>query len=411
MRNLKSLFCLVLACLPAAAQDKIDGSGRYSPVWLGKGETLTNEQVDKSVAPILAQKPEHLVVMVHGYGIPKDDTKEDYARVSDNIKALFDSQGVRSAVLGVEWESAIPGDQVPWQSEAAYFTALSRARKVGRVPLRQLLLAVEQRSPGTKVDVLGHSLGCEVSAAAIYPELTYKDDAKDFPAAYAPGQALKTNFYGLMGSDLDYDVWAKSGMSFSAKNPRVGMHWMTVSTFVGERDRALLVRKFSRGYAGGSALPRMTESQWDTLMGNRTLMLDGEEVPETHDFSQYLSKERLQRMLPTALYVGKPDQFPKPPEVAQMDKVRALPDKVEEIKPWLDSPALSTQMMALWRIEKNLCGSSKHLADGTIENQARMLRTTPAKIRGERENSKCVTIERGYWPTQQQLTRAGAPNW
>lgn len=411
MRNLKTFLYLVLACLPAAAQDKTATPGRYSPVWLGKGETLTSEQVDKSVAPILAQKPDHLVVMVHGYGIPKDETKEDYAKVSDNLKEIFESQGVRSAVLGVEWESAMPGDMVPWQSEEAYFTALSRARTVGRVPLRQLLLAVEKRSPGTKVDILAHSLGCEVSAAAIYPELTYKDDAKKFPAPYAAGQALKTNFYGLLGSDLDYDVWYKSGMPFSAKNPRVGMHWMTISTFVGERDRALLVRKFSRGEAAGSTIPRMTEGQWDTLMGNRTLMLDDEEVPETHDFSRYLSKERLQRMLPVALYVANPDQFPKPAEVAQMDEVRALPGDAQAIKPWLDNQFLSTQIMALWRLEKTLCGSSKHMADGTIETQARMLRTTPAKVRAERKDSKCVSIERGYWPTQQQLTRAGAPNW
>lgn len=68
MRNLKTLFCLVLACLPAVAQDT---PGRYSPVWLGKGESLTAEQIDKSVAPILAQKPEHLVVMVHGLRHPQ----------------------------------------------------------------------------------------------------------------------------------------------------------------------------------------------------------------------------------------------------------------------------------------------------------------------------------------------------
>lgn len=411
MRNLKTFLSLVLACLPAAAQDKTAGPGRYSPVWLGKGEALSNEQVDKSVAPILAQKPEHLVVMVHGYGIPKDDTKEDYAKVSDNIKEIFDSRGVRSAVLGVEWESAIPGDQVPWQTEDAYFTAISRARTVGRVPLRQLLLAVSQRSPGTKVDVLGHSLGCEVSAAAIYPELTYKDDAKKFPAAFSPGTPLKTNFYGLLGSDLDYDVWKKSGMSFSAKNPRVGMHWMTISSYTGDRDKALLVRKFSRGYAGGTAIPGMTEGQWDTLMGNRTLMLDNQDVPASHDFSQYLSKERLLRMLPTALYVDRPNQYPKPPEVAQMDKVRSLPNNKDAIKPWLDSPYLSSQTVALWRLEKLLCGSSKHLADGTIENEARLMRNTPARVKAERKDSKCVTIERGYWPTQQQLTRAGAPNW
>lgn len=411
MRNLKTLFCLALACLPATAQDKTAGPGRYSPVWLGKGEILSAEQVDKSIAPILAQKPEHLVVLVHGYGIPKDDTKEDYAKVSDNIKEIFDSRGVRSAVLGVEWESAIPGDQVPWQTENAYFTAISRARKVGRVPLRQLLLALQQKSPGTKVDVFGHSLGCEVSAAAIYPELTYHDDAKDFPTGYSAGTPLKTNFYGLMGSDLDYDVWYKSKMPFSAKDPRVGMHWMTISSYVGDRDKALLVRKFSRGYAGGTAIPRMTESQWDTLMGNRTLMLDNQDVPVSHDFSQYLSKERLLRMLPTALYVARPTQVPKPAEVAQMDQIRALPSRAETIKPWLDSPYLSSQMVALWRLERIVCGSSKHLADGTIEEQARLMRNTPARVKAERKDSKCVTIERGYWPTQQQLTRAGAPNW
>ncbi|MFN8608248.1 MAG: alpha/beta hydrolase [Vulcanimicrobiota bacterium] len=410
MRLLKTSLLLLLGCLPAAAQEPTRG-GRYSPVWLGKGEALKPEQIDHSLAPLLAQKPQHLVVMVHGYGIPKDETKEDYAKVSENIKQVFDSQGVRSAVLGVEWESAIPGDQVPWQTEDAYFKAITRARTVGHVPLRQLLLAVQQKSPGTRVDVLSHSLGCEVSAAAIYPELTYQDDAKDFAPAFAPGRPLKTNFWGLLGSDLDYDVWYKSGMPFSAKSPRVGMHWMTISSYTGDRDKALLVRKFSRGYAGGTAIPRMTEGQWDTLMGNRTLMLDNQDVPASHDFSQYLSRERLQRMLPTALYAGQPQRFPKPPEVAQMDKIRALPNNSEAIKPWLNSPYLSSQMVALWRLEHILCGSSKHLADGTIEDQARLMRNQPARVKAERKDSKCVTISRGYWPTQEQLTRAGAPNW
>ena len=411
MRVLKTSLLLLLGCLPVLAQDKSEGPGPYSPVWLGKGEALTGEQVDHSIAPILAQKPQHVVVLVHGYGIPKDETKEDYAKASSDIKEIFQARGVRSAVLGVEWESAIPGDQVPWQSEDAYFKSITRARTVGHVPLRQLLLAIEQKSPGTKVDVLSHSLGCEVSAAAIYPELTYKDDAKDFAPAYAPAKALKTNFWGLLGSDLDYDVWYKSGMPFSASNPRVGMHWMTISSYVGDRDKALLVRKFSRGYAGGTAIPRMTEGQWDTLMGNRTLMLDNQDVPANHNFSEYLSKQRLQRMLPTALYVDRTSNYPKPPEVAQMDKIRALPASSEKIRPWLNSPYLSSQMVALWRLEHILCGSSKHLADGTIEDQARLMRNQPARVKAERKDSKCVTIERGYWPTQEQLTRAGAPNW
>jgi len=411
MRLLKTSLCLFLACLPAAAQDKTAGPGRYSPVWLGKGERLSAEQIDKSVAPVLAQKPDHLVVLVHGYGIPKDETKEDYAKVSEDVKNILQTRGVRSAVLGVQWESAVPGDGVPWQTEDAYFTAITRARSVGHVPLRQLLLEVEKRSPNTKVDVLAHSLGCEVSAAAIYPELTYKDDAKDFAPAYAPGTPLKTNFFGLMGSDLDYDVWYKSQMPFSAQNPRVGMHWMTISSYVGDRDQALIVRKISRGFAGGTAIPRMTEGQWDTLMGNRTLMLDNQDVPTTHDFSQYLSTNRLQRMLSTALFVAQPDQKPKPPEVAEVDKIRALPAQPDQIKPWLDSPYLASQITALWRLEHILCGSSRHLADGTIEDHARLMRNTPALVKAERKDSKCVSIKRGYWPTQQQLTRAGAPNW
>ena len=244
--------------------------------------------------------------------------------------------------------------------------------------------------------MVSHSLGCEVAAAAIYPTLAYQDKLEPSLPAYQPQSPLKLAMWGLLGSDLDYDLWWKSKFDFAKSPSKVGVHWMTISSYLGERDQTLLMRKVSRGLAGGSAVPRLTAGQWDYLNGKRSLYFDDKDLGESHDFLTYASSQRLARMFSLS-------------EVAELQKVAKLPAQAEKLRPWLDHAQLGVRVFTLWRLEHILCGGSGHLADETIENTARLLRNTPIRVRKERKESKCRTIRDGYWPTEKELNRAGAP--
>jgi hypothetical protein len=177
------------------------------------------------------------------------------------------------------------------------------------------------------------------------------------------------------------------------------MMWMTQSDYVSDRDKALLVRQISRGQAGGTFFPRMTEKQYDLLFKNAAVMFDDDDIPMGHAFVRYYDEERLARILPTAIYLNNP-KSPKPTEFAEAEAILKLPND-----------HLTAQMYALWRLENLFCGGSKHFADETLDKVARLLRNTPSVIWREQKNSPCRSIREEYWPTEDQMTRAGAPKW
>lgn len=384
----------------------LTGQGFAAPlpvllVPLHQGQVRSVPDRQSFLATVAQRRPSSLVLLVHGYNVMPEDSRDGYQKVAQAVQAL----DPRVLVIGIQWDSAAPGGEVPWQAEDAYFAILRRSREVGRQGFRQLLLDVGKRFPQMKVAVVSHSLGCEVAASALYPQLNDWDDARPDRAAYQSKAPLNLVLWGLMGSDLDYDIWWKSKLAFP--NPTdIGLHWMTISSYQGERDQTLLLRKVSRGFAGGSALPRMTPEQWDFLMARRRLLFDGDDLDESHDFLDYLSPTRLKRMLRAAGIVPGGSL-----ELAELNQVLKAPGRVEVLRPWLDQARLAPQMYALWRLEKLLCGGSQHFSDQTLENVARLLRNTPIRVRQERADSPCQTVKQGIWPTEKQLIRAGAPAW
>lgn len=371
---------------------------------LKDGATLSPDQLKPILTRVNALKPRHIVVLLHGYGVIKEDCDKAYAQVAERV---VQGLGPRTAVLGVQWESAVPGSEWPWETEGAYFQMLSRARGVGGAGLRQLLLETQKANPQARTEILSHSLGCEVACAALYPGLNYHDDGTPSLSPYQPKGRVNASFWGLLGSDLDYDVWKKTGVDLSGQQP---VMYMTIASYTGDRDHALMMRKMSRGFAGGTALPLMTQTQYDTVFKKRRILFDGRDLDRKHDFTEYLSDTRLQRMLPIVRYLADASQ-PKPKEITDADRILALPPRADAIRPWLDSGELTPQLYALWRLEQVNCGGSQHFSDQTIENTARLLRSQPAKVRAERPDSPCLSIKKGYWPTEKQMTAAGAPNW
>ncbi|MBT9586670.1 alpha/beta hydrolase [bacterium] len=380
--------------------------------WLGDGNLLPDATVTAALADIqkVQAQPEHIVVLVHGYNVVREDGAAQFQEVADRLVPLSGPLKHNLVVLGLQWDSAAPGAQSPWSAEEAYLEKVTRARAVGHLAARQLLLAVQKQFPRAYITVLAHSLGCEVSVGALFPEITYADELPK-SESFEPAQELFLNMLCLTGSDLDYDCWYKGGIIFRAQNPRARLLWMTVSPYVrGGRDRTLQIRQMTRGMAGGSAFPRMTEQQYDFLFKYRAIFFDQKDIPEGHEFVNYLSADRLTRMLSAAVYLTDPNAE-RPQEIDDIYKVLALANKVEEFLPWLDHPNVSGQLYALWRLEALLCGGSQHLADQTLDNVTRLLRNTPRKVWGERESSPCQSVRRAYWPSEALMNKAGAPAW
>jgi hypothetical protein len=381
--------------------------------WLGQGGLLSSAELDSLTAQIRAchQQPLHLVLLVHGYDTPKERSDQEFTQVAQLIDTQFQSAGQSVVVLGLQWESAVGGAGIPWQAGDAYLESLQRARRVGRKAVRQLSLHLKEQFPTTHFHLFAHSLGCEVSAAALFPTMLYKDDTP-LVEPYAPERPLEVVLLALTGADLDYDCWYHSGLEFRSQKASFRLLWQTVSGYLERgRDRVLQIRQVIRGMAAGSAFPRMTEAQYDNLFNNRAVVFDNREIPEGHALVDYFSAHRIARLVDTALYLSSADEINKPADLDEIDAVLQSPRTLEGLRKWLDHPASTVQLYALWRLENLLCGSSRHLADETLDQVTRLLRNTPRAVWGEREESPCQCIRQGLWPTEAQMTKAGAPAW
>ena len=402
---MKWIRSLVLAgCLlaGAAAQPKADFIG----CWLNQGDLLNEQQLGDLTAPI--QQPQRLAVLVHGLGNSRQASGECYAELAPRLRAAYAKQGLDCCVVGLQWDSDV--DLGVFNAADNYLAMVARARKVGHGPARQLLLRLQQQYPQTQIDVYAHSLGCEVTGAMVAPDAVYADDLPK-SESYEPKQDLFFNLTMMAGCDLDFDAWAKSQIQVRQEKRRIGFLWLTMSPYVvGDRDKVLQLRQTVRGMASGSAFPRMTAAQYDTLFSQQAIAIDNEDIPADHAWVNYFNQARLTRAVPMAIYLADPKQ-PKPEEFQELDRLSKAPEQVEAIKPFLDSPHLNTGMYALWRMERLLCGGSQHMADGSLDDLARLLRSQPAKIKGLRPESKCQSVHRGLWPTPAQMTRAGAPDW
>ena len=426
--------------------------------WLGDGSQISEFTIGETLYNVhrIQDQPDHIVVLVHGYNVPREEGADQFQQVADHCYGALTKLGRSAVVVGIEWDSAAPGAQTPWRAEDAYLQKVARARVVGHNAARQLLLRLQKEFPRAKIDVMAHSLGCEVSAGALYPNMVYEDEIPK-TVSYDPAQALRLNCWALTGSDLDYNVWAKGQVEFDSPQSKADLMWMTISPYVGSgfRDQVLQIRQMSRGMAGGSAFPHMTERQYDSIFSRRAVFFDQRDIPQGHEFVRYFSEARLGRILAAAVWIGdhpadgtlpaagptvsvpvirseaargfvgplpesesepaqvgpKRVEVPEPADLSDLDKVLAAPNRIEELLPWLEGPNSSAQLYALWRLERLLCGGSKHFADETIDKVTRLLRSKPRLVWSERETSPCESVRRGYWPTEALMTKAGAPAW
>ena len=406
VQNLACFFLLSVLPLSASAQPT-----GFVPAWLNDGSPISDSDLNTIVQSVGAQQanPDHIAIMIHGLGNTRDDSTSQFNALGPLLTAQYTAANKKVVVVGVQWDSG--ADMNLFNAEDVYLSMVGRARKTGHWPTRQVLLRLQQAYPKASFDIYAHSLGCEVTAACMVPQIEYTDDiAKS--QAFEPTQNLHVNMITLAGSDLNYNVWSQSHVDALQKQPLVKKLWMTMSPYVGEddQDQVLQLRAMVRGVAGGSAFPSMTKEQYKVLLGGNRLVIDNQDIPTDHAFLKYYNEARLTRVVPLAVHVADPS-FPEPKEFDDLNMARKMPDQVAALQPYLDSPHLTTVMYTLWRMEQMLCGNNNHLGDGTIEKMARLLKNQPSLVRVERKSSPCKDLSNGYFPAENQLIRAGAPNW
>jgi hypothetical protein len=380
----------------------------YSQLWVDKTAVVTPEAVTATIAGVKAQqaKPAQIMVFIHGFDVQRDESTKEFNDLTVRMKSEFAKTNTPVAYVGLQWESA--ADTSIFDMDAAYFAKIPVSRSVGRGPARELLLGLQKAYPKAHLSLMAHSMGCEVAAAAVVPEMEYPQYLP-FVATFAPGTDLRLNLAVLCGSDLDYDIWAKTHMAARDKVVRCQLMWATVAPYLGKGDDVLGLRARIRGIAGGSAFPLMTLAQIDQTISKRRAIFDGEEIPTSHAFEEYYNQDRVGRLVPTMLYISEPSKFPKPPEVAQADQILAAPNDLGSLRPYLDSEFYGSMVYTLWRIERVNCGDARHLTDGTLSTVGKMLKDHPQMIWRAQPKSECVTIKNGDFPTEKMMTRAGAP--
>lgn len=380
----------------------------FIPVWMQNSDPLTDQTLNQVVGEVarVNPNPSHIVLLVHGFDNTQAQSTQQFNEVTPRIQGEFAKRNQTVPVIGVQWNSAPEGGLLDLPGQ--YGDKVVTARSVGRTPMRQLLLKLQERFPKASLDVMAHSMGCELTAAALVPELKFDDESAQIPV-FQPAQDAHLTTATLCGSDLDYDIWFKGGVAFRTQNPRVRFVWMTMSQIAGDdRDKVLEMRKLARGQAAGSTFPKMTREQYDTMFSHRAAVFDNTAIPENHAFLDYYSADRLARIVPSVLFIADPKQ-PEPDELAQLDQILASPNQVKALTPWLDTPQVSNQLYALWKLEQTLCGGSQHFADEYLVGLARKMRNQPRAVLMARPDSPCQTVHDGYWPTKLQMKKAGAP--
>lgn len=409
-RLLAALLSVLFLAAPAAASaPRQDAFPTCGTVWIDQTTDLSQGAIDQALEALTRQaaSPQHVVVLVHGFATSRSRSQDQYGILEPRIRHQFERLGRSVAILGVQWDSEARGSllSLPWE----YGRKVTRARAVGRLAVRKLLLAVQDRFPEARISLLGHSMGCEVLAAAATPGIRLGKADQD-AEVFKPERPLRTNAVVFLGSDLDYDAGYRSQapLDFEA----VDLLWMTMSRqHRPERDKVLDLRALIRGRAQGATFPRFTGRQYEAMFNGRKAVFDNQDIPPNHDFVKYYNEKRLARIVPAIVSRTEPGIIPPPPDLSAIDQVMEAPGHVEALRPFLDGPCLSGQFYAAWRLEHLLGDGATHFEDETLARLGDQIQDRPRLVRQERPSSPCAVVREGLWPTDRLLARLGAPAW
>ena len=393
LQCLATLLLLLVFSSPSTAQEG------YVSLWLKDSSLIEASELSRVVTS--HRPPNQIVVLVHGYDMGARESEQKFRELAKLLEQNLSPE--MPLIVGLQWES---GGRSFLNPLGDYFRTLERARSIGRGPARQLFLALQDTHPDVPISVFAHSMGCEVTLAAVAPEIEYREENPKGDT-FAPGATIRLALAAFAGSDLDYDIWQQSGAAVMPWFENVGLTWLTVSDPISQGDRVLSFRTRLRGKAAGSLMPLMSQEQLDTVLPASKFLLDEEEVPADHELDSYFSSRRVERISQAMLYLTA--LGPEPPELQALRQLLEAPDTLPSLRRFLDSPHAGVAFVALWRLERLLCGDSRHMADQTLENAVRLLADRPKAIWPLQATSECETLRRALFPTESTMQRAGAP--
>lgn len=380
-----------------------------------KGELAAAEQDGVLKGLAAGPRPQHLVVLIHGWDTPLYDSDKQYPQMARDTRNAFAARGLSVAVIGVRWASDagprrrwLPGTVAhkfvgllgfPRAVRDPYAGAVPVARATGRRGVRQLLFALHDRYPAARLHLFAHSMGAEVALHAVRPAAT--PVPKD-TVIFSPERTLPTDLLALAGADLDEDValpWETPAVLPPTYSPR--LWWLTVPNGGrSSRDRVLVLRKLARGTrAVGNVGPRLRPEQLDAVVRARSFVIDAEDIPRDHDILHYYSRTRLDALAGAAGELQNPKRHTSP-LLETLDQVLAAPPGTDVLRPYLESHLPTVFLYALWRLEHQSEGHAEHLASGYLTRVAEQARRDPKQLEKLRAESPCQLVRGGLWPVR-----------
>lgn len=410
--GLRCLLCamILLASLGTARAQGSDQSP-FIGVWIDKTATLSDEALDAAVNAITARDadPQHIVLLVHGFATNREGSTKQYTKVAGDVLKEYQALGQRAVVLGIQWDSDVgaPGD---WLAKVAlggkdnpYIQKVAMSLDVGHVGLRQVLLRIQKQFPKANLDVFGHSLGCQVTMAALNPTAEQTQVAKGTLEPFQPNSPLSLNLICFAGADVDYDSLYRTKVQLQQQGA-ARLFCLTVAGRGSYRpqDAVLAARRLIRGDAAmGDNFPKLTTQQVDMLCKTRRLVIDVKDVPGTHELLKYYVPARTKRL--AALAVALHDPAHPSALLQDLDKILAAPNTREALVPFLSIMDFTAQFYTLWRLENLLCGGAFHISDGYLPRFANEVQERPDQLKAMRFRSPCKVVTEGIWPTPRQM--------
>lgn len=413
---------MTAALAPVAAQEQ---PGACALVWVPRDGRLTKEARDQALADLARQEasPQHLVLLVHGWDTPQDQSRKQYAEVAPRVRAEFQRLGERVAILGVQWDSDA-GARRAWVPAALgyqlmrllgfknairdpYTSRIPRARAVGRRALRELCFDAQERFPGVRSHLFIHSMGAEAAIHAVDPGFSTHAGQRE-EETYLPERPLKLDIVALVGADLDKDAQKRRIVANDARISPPGLLWITLPKVGSQQDRVLKLRKRARGKAAlGNSVPQFRGDQMDDLISQRRLIYDTIDIPADHALVHYYSEGRLARLAAAAATLRDPAKGSSA-LLKELDVVLQAPDRVPAISPHLLGGETSPKIYALWRLERILDGNTSHVDGGYAEKVLRMTLKDPRWLDRERLVTDCQVVRQGFWPPVDVVERVRA---
>lgn len=144
-------------------------------------------------------------------------------------------------------------------------------------------------------------------------------------------------------------------------------------------------------------MPTYRAKQLDGLLKRCGLVLDTVQVPSNHEYLSYYTVARIGHLVDAALTLENP-RNPRSALLALILDVMRAPATVKALAEFLHHPQPSVVLYTLWRLEHLVCGSSQHLADGTLRRSLAHSVRDPKSLEQERGATPCRLVKEGHWP-------------